>query len=240
MKKHTILLLLLCSTVACNNNSSPIPELKYDGANGDIRMIKESMYYAFERFGEPVADELQGVVITEFDNKGHQIKAGAYDADGDCYYAVERTYENNLLVSEVIRSSNNNKATNRVIERTKSHIKWALNEGTKEESTCDYYYDGLLSTRKDKNGVIENETLYNDRGQVLEERQYSNGTLSGRKEYEYDKDGNMIKETDYVKSDSMVITFTYPESDKKGNWLTRYWWDNDRVLLISIREITYR
>lgn len=103
-------------------------------------MTKESKFDAVEKFGEIVPDDLNEVVIYEYDNDGNPVKYGVYDEDGDYIFKLEQKYDNGLLVSQTSFQKYGNKtAHNVVVERKKNYIKWLNNEGREDESSSELF-----------------------------------------------------------------------------------------------------
>ena len=239
--KHLFLFLLFAIT-ACNNSGTSVPTLKFSGLRGNISIYKEYQYYAKEKFGEIVSDGLAQVMIREFDKDGRLLKHGVYDEDGDYIIKVEEIYENGLLSSEVLYQSNNKeKMVSRVAERRKDYIKWLVNEGTDDETIAENFYDGLYYKALDNDGIISFEMFFDKAGRAIEQKNYSEGKLVDHYLQEYDNNGDLIKTISHADDDSpSVTTYTYPEYDKKGNWITQYTWEDGEVLFITKREISYR
>ena len=104
------------------------------------------------------------------------------------------------------------------------------------EDWSDYDDKGNIIHYKDSKGE-EYWRYYDDKGNEIH---YKN---SDGLEYwcEYDDKNNPIKTTEYRSyGDPLVHTFTYPEFDKKGNWITQYVWEDGEVINVVKREITYR
>lgn len=246
MKKHSILLpFLLCGVVACNSNDSPIPNPTFYGElgqlNGNVVSVKTSGYEADEKFGEAIAGELLQVTIEEYDNHGNLVKMARYDDDGDCFYRLDRVFENNKLVS--IREIADNKETAYNITYTKDYVEWSCTEGVAKNTVLRKYYEGLTEKVKNTDGVVLVETIFDKKGYVLKQKQYNeNGELLLQTMNEYDKDGNKIKEA--VKDNSGAseeLVYTLVDYDKKHNWLTMYARNkNGDILAVGKREITYR
>lgn len=244
--KTTFLLLsiLLFAITACNNNETSVPQLKFGGMKGNVSMVKESEYDAIEKFGEIVPNVLRFITIYEFDKNGNEINTADYSDDGECLYKKETSYENGQL-SSITYYDNffmQSKITeNRVIAREKNHIKWLCGVGTDEEYTIDVFYKGLYSKAQDKDGILAEECFYDKNGNRIEQKLYNiEGELVSRCLCEFDKDNNLIKRTYYSNEESNVTTHSYPEYDKKGNWITQYTWIDGKVTNVIKREITYR
>lgn len=238
-----LLSILLFAITACNNNGTSIPQLKFDGMKGNVSMVKESEFGAIEKFGEIAPDYLYLVKIYEYDRNGNQTKIAEYHDDGDWKYKYERTYEDGIVVSSVfyLNGSKSKKREDRVIAREKNHIKYLCDIGTDEEHTEDDFFDGLYVKNVDKDGNLKGEYFYDNKGRLVEHKNYHDRKLNFRLLREFDKDNNVIKESVYYScGEPDITTYSYPEYDKKGNWTTRYKWNDGEVEYITKREITYR
>lgn len=96
-----MLQLFVLAITACSNNSISIPTLKFGGLRGNVSMTKESKFDAVEKFGEFFPDDLDEVIIVEYDNDVNQVKYGVNDAEGDYIFKLEQIYDDGLLVSEI-------------------------------------------------------------------------------------------------------------------------------------------
>jgi len=242
MKSKALLPLLLLALTACDDNGISIPRLEFGGLNGNVSKTKESKYDAVEKFGEIVPDDLEEVTITEYDEDGNQTKYALYDEDGDRIYKIESAYEKNQIVSEVVYLKyENQKIISRVVDRKKNYIKWLSNEGMDDESTLELIFEGLTYKGVNLDGETVFEMQYDKTGRMIDRKSYSKGEVISRTSQEFDKDGNLVKVTEYYSSDTpSVVTFSYPEFDKKDNWITRYTWEDGEVVSVTKREITYR
>ena len=237
MKIRLSFIILLFVATACSNNGTSIPELKFEGLKGNVCGFKEYRYDAVERFGEIVPGYLDGVTIYEFDNDGHLIKLGIYDDDGDCLFKRENIYENGLFVSSIMTNGNDKKTENIVVERKKNYIKWR----TDYECTTETYYDKNSCLTKDENGDIVEESVFDNKGRLIELKKYYDGEIIFRTQREYNKQGLLVKLISYYSSNnSEVLTYKYQEFDKKGNWIVQYVYEDGEIEYIVKRDITYR
>ncbi len=241
MKAKVVIPLFVCFAVACNNNEISVPTLRFDGMRGNVSVEKVSQYDVTEEFGETVPDELEQVTIVNFDDDGNLLSSSVYDKDGDCIYRVADTYENGKIVSEsYYQRYNDQKSESRVVLREKNHLRWVRKEGT-DESYSDVYYDGLSCKFFDEDGTVLTELVFDKKGHILEQKAYSDGEQYLHVVNEFNKKGSLSKTTQYYKSgDPDITTYTYTEFDRKGNWTTRLSWEDDEVVQIDKREITYR
>lgn len=242
MRNRIILLFTLLGFVCCGNNDIPVPEIMFGGLNGNVSLTKDSDYNAVEKFGEPVPTDLHSVFVTEYDKDGHEIKFCQYDEDGDFILRIENVFEEGLVVSESHELSFcEGKYSRTVVERKKNYIKWQEHTFDGSESFSECFYNGLHLTTKDDTGLVSQQTDYDKAGRELESRDYRDGMLSARTLREYDNKGNMTKMVQYQGNDEpKTTTYQYKDYDKKGNWTTKYIYDNGKLEGIIKREITYR
>lgn len=112
-----------------------------------------------------------------------------------------------------------------------------------DESSSELFYNGLSYKEVDKEGNIVTEVECDKRRRIIEQKSYSDGQIIYRILRNFDKDGNLIvATTEYQSSEepTIVTKFTYPEFDKKGNWLTQYAWEDGEVVGITKRDISYK
>ena len=242
MRIKAFILVFVFALTSCSNNSISIPVLKFDGLRGNVSMIRESKFDAVEKFGEVVPDDLNEVIIYEYDNDGNPIKYGVYDDEGDYIFKLEQKYENGLLVSQTSSQKYGNKTVHNVVaERKKNYIKWLNNEGREDESSSELFYNGLSYKAVDKDGNTLTEVKCDKRGRLIEQKSYSDGQIIYRILRDYDKDGNLTASKEYYSpNEPTIMKYTYPEFDKKGNWVTQYTWKDGEVVGITKRDISYR
>lgn len=155
---------------ACSNNSISIPTLKFGGLRGNVSMTKESKFDAVEKFGEFFPDDLDEVIIVEYDNDVNQVKYGVNDAEGDYIFKLEQIYDDGLLVSEIQKYWSKT-VRNVVVDRKKNYIKLLRNEGSEDESSSELFYNGLSYKEVDKEGNIVTE-MECDKGDGLLNRNH--------------------------------------------------------------------
>lgn len=243
MKAQSFSLALLLFTISCSNSDISVNELKFGGLKGNVSSYKEFIYDAEEKFGEVVPDDLEKVVIYEYDKDGHQIKFGMYDEDGDFIYKYEYTYEKGVLVSMAImhRYGDNKRIESRIVERNKNYIKWCHEYGTANEYTSEAFYEKNFLCVKKENGEKMLETVYDKEGREIDQKRYVDGELYSRIKNEYNDAGLLVKSIQYWSSDEGdVLTYQYVEFDKKGNWVTSHVYEDGELEAIHKREIIYR
>lgn len=241
MTPKSLLPFLLFALTACSNNG-PVQLIKFSGMKGNVKMVKEFVYGATEKFGEVVPGELDDVYIYEYDKKGNQTVYSAYNDEGVCTYKMESIFDDRVLESQIIYvKATDSKTENRVIERGEDYCKWLCDIGTDEQYTMTVYYNGEFTKSVDADGNVLTDIAYDSKGRLIDQMLYSDGELFYRLFQKFDKDNNVIKVTNFIPDGGeMVMTFSYPEYDKKGNWITQYTWIDGEVTNVTKREITYR
>lgn len=69
----------------------------------------------------------------------------------------------------------------------------------------------------------------------------SDSTVTGKVLYKYDENNNLVEESEYGKGNALQATYTYSyEFDKKTNWMRQTKKQNNTVVQIKEREITYK
>ena len=165
----------------------------------------------------------------EYDENRNIIKTIRHDDDGDTY-VYEYTYDKNGNVLKSVETYTSDSYSRReIIEYTyDSH-----NNEIKRESTHSYVSDNYNST--DTTVYVTNNT-YNTQGNLIKRVEFNSfGEVDRTYEYEYDADGNMLKNScDYSYGDSRKTEYTY---DKSGNIVKEVYTYSDNDVFTS--EYTY-
>ncbi len=75
----------------------------------------------------------------------------------------------------------------------------------------------------------KNSSMYNEKGNIIEETYYEDGILEAKTTYKYDKKGNKIEFNQYDSDGSLVFKTTY-KHDEKGNEKEKNDWNSDGSL----------
>ena len=242
MKRLLNYLLCVALFVSCNSNESSIPQVKFGGLNGNVLKLKETHYTVTQKFGEMLPDEITQISINEFDKDGNSVQLGFYKEDGSFYYKIKTEWKDGKAITETHYSDNNEEPTITlsVAERSKNYVKWTVNPGKEDESFREQFIDGLTVTSKNDKGEIETVLKYDKKGFVIEQKQIT-GSMAFRVVSELDDKGNPLKQIMYDEDgESSTRTYTYPDYDKKGNWITQVITEDGTVEEIVKREISYR
>ena len=247
MKKIVVVASLLALVGCAGSGDSSIPQLKYDGLNGDVERVRESFYEIEEKFGEAIPTELEEVVIYDFSADGHLIKQATYDEDGDFLHGFEMEWNGDKCVQS---SSNSRWQEEPVVTKFLSESNGVtLCEESANGKTTQYEEEkienGLTRTmirRENGKETMRIVCTFDKRGKMLHQHQQWDG-----KELEIrnkiDKEGllveRMMKAPEYLET----VRYQYKEFDAKGNWtkaLVVRSQDGDVEGMMALREYTYR
>ena len=236
MKKLLFLSIAFGTFISCTQG---VPSLKFDGMFGNVQSVRESKYEAVEKFGEAIPDELEEVLILEFDKKGHLLKNFVYDDEGDLIYGWEQVYDGDV----VIQSKNYNwREKEPVVTELISHDKGCYTyRFTSKDTTYSYsqnlFEDKLYRKITDTKGTSVSEIWFNKKGQFVEQKEIRNGELVFWIIRKYNEQGMLTEEElrgDYPNR----RTIKYTEFDTKGNWITAIMFDDGDAYVLK-RDIKY-
>lgn len=241
--KRFLTIVSLLTFVGCGGGDSTIPRLKFDGLNGNVERVRESIYEVEEKFGEAIPTELEEVVIYDFSSDGHLVKQATYDEDGDFLYGFETEWKDDKCVKS---SSNSRWQESPIVTRFISETNGVTfceetRDGVTKQFEEENIEKGLTRTtirREEGEEVMRIECTYDKSGRMLSQ---VNPGLEMRNEV--DKDGNiterMVKTPEYTE----VVRYQYKAFDEKGNWTKALLIksdDGDVEGVMAIREYTYR
>lgn len=247
MKSNALFAVSLLILAGCGNSSKnqlPLPLLRFGGMKGDVAKVKESTYDAVEKFGDIYPDELNQVFVTEYTSNGRPKSYAAYDYDGDWNYKYENSYEGDRCIKTVTHQRYGNTTTEMVfVEGRKNYEKWANTTDGKTTYT-EIFYEGLKQISKDEEGNTVFELEVDKEGRPIDQKNYNNGEIVYRRRCQYDAKGLLSKTTEYFSATDgrpEIHTYSYPEFDKRGNWITQHvFTDDGEATYVIKREITYR
>lgn len=236
MKKLLFLSVLFYMLTSCNQG---IPSLKFEGLNGKVQSVRESQYEAVEKFGEAIPDELEQVLILDFDKDGHLLKHFLYDDDGELMYGWEQSYDGDIVTQTKNYSWREKQPTiTELLSHDKHHYDYKF---TSKDTTYTYVANVVEEKLYRKftynNSDTEVEIWFNKNGQVLEQKQTGNGELTFWVVNKYNED-RMLTESEYRGNYPSQMSLKYKEFDSKGNWTTAIMFDGDDTYVVK-REIKY-
>ena len=236
MKKLVFFTILLLGLTSCNQG---VPTLKFEGLNGKVQSVRESRYEALEKFGEAIADELDEVLIMDFDKAGHLLRYFLYDEDGDRKYGWEHVYEGDVVVQTknyVGRAEE--PSVTELLSNGKTQFDYKYTDkDTTYTYTSNLFEDNLYRKFTYTASDTEVELWFNEKGQVLEQKQTSKGEVLYWALNKYNDD-YMLAETEYRGDYPSRISYKYTEFDSKGNWITAIMFQRGNTYLLK-REIRY-
>lgn len=236
---------VLCVLVGCAGGDASIPQLKFDGLNGNVERVRESIYEVEEKFGEAIPTDLVEVVIYDYSEDGHLIKQATYDEEGDFLYGFETKWVDDKCVES---SSNSRWQETPVVTRFLSEENGVtIYEEIKDGQTTQYEDEniekGLTRTTIRRVGgkeVMRIKSTFDKRGQMLSQFQQWDGNVLEISN-KMNEDGQLVERTMKTPEYTEIVRYQYKEFDTKGNWtkaiLVK---DEDGERVMAVREYTYR
>ncbi len=219
----TSLVLFGCSTKNAKRTS-----LTKANLTGDVQTITTSTYEVVEESGEFHKRYGPSNETATFDKKGNLIDEYPSYRSRDEAFGTESTFKFDEKGNKIVDNWYNKDGS----LLTKTIYKHDKKGNITEERS--YNGGGSLSSniiyKYDKKGNrIEINSYYND------------GSLFTKTIYKYDKKGNITEERNYDREGSLSrkSSYKYDEYDKKGNWLRRTFFANDKPRKIEERVVFY-
>lgn len=216
----------------------------------------------YDEKGNPIEYTYKGWSIhkwkLKWDDKGRVIEESVFDTDGNLKYKRTFKYDNNGNNIEREDQTAYTHDTNRFM-----YSKYVYKYDNKNNKIGWYREDNIDSS------LSPMETYkYDDNGNILEEKSFSDGVLSAIIKYDYDNNGNLIEvktnsldrdysskatinydekgneiervETGVIDKEPIKIKNTYKyEFDKNGNWIKKIEYEDGIAEMITKREIEY-
>lgn len=236
MNKLLFLSILFFMLISCNQG---IPTLRFDGLNGKVQSVRESKYEAVEKFGEAIPDELEQVLILDFDKAGHPLKHFIYDEDGELIYGWEQSYDGDeVTLTKNYGWREKEPSVTELLSCGKTHCDYKYTDkDTTYTYTTNIFEDKLYRKFTYNNSDTEVELWFNKKGQVLEQKQTKKGELIFWLVNKFNND-YLLVETEYRGSYPSQSSFKYTEFDSKGNWTTAIMFEGEDTYVLK-REIKY-
>ncbi|MCD8540815.1 MAG: hypothetical protein LRY55_14360 [Leadbetterella sp.] len=151
---------------------------------------------------EPTGDKLAEVY---FDKEKFYVYA--YDSRGllkaERSKWVYRSYsydpQSRVVSEELYEDPGMYSSSSAIAEASMNRTEWVSPENTVKSATFQYHFDEgeRLISSSDRVPDHGSEFIYGSDGRIAERRMYSSGKLAGVREYHYDSNGNMIRDTHY-------------------------------------------
>ena len=239
MRKFCLLIAITFVAVSCNSPLPSVNDLTFSGINGNVSVIKESIYSSADQNGEAVRGKLLMSSLQEFNESGRMTSEVCYDSNGEKTSEQTRTYdEDNLLCGRSEWTSPLFYTTSKVFQRKRNLAGWMKSNGdiiavrTKGHVEKEYYEDKVLlrKTRYNKDFMCVSECIHNPKdGSVTREiRNIYDGRL-------------LMEQTVTIDGEDYISTYEYRSFDPEGNWTEAVFSDGEiGENFICVREYTYR
>jgi len=217
--------------------SKEINSLKADGLNGDIKSVRQRVYWSLEKFGRIEKGKLQNMKAQDFlkvyNEDGFLIEETHYDvSDKEMTRLVISYTGKNKPEKEVFYTEGKlTSVTNYTYENNVLKQKETLDENDKLKERYEYsYYDNGLLMDEDKYGAnnqLAQKTVhtYNDSGKLFEKQYYWGGGSPYKKEtFKYDENGNSstVKTDKYQKKDPIFDgLIEYEDYNSRNDYQTK-------------------
>ena len=247
--KQWLAFLTMCFLVFACGSDDKKNDLEETNLNGKVKSVKETMYSAVEKFGEPVKDEFITQYVYYFNKDGFIKETDVFNESDELKERWKRKYDDdgNLIESNMYNSDGELEEKRKgkyddgnIIE---AYIYDKYGE-LKEKWKHEYDNDGnkIESSIYDKDGELKERWKYKyyDDGNQTESNNYNEGEeLKGSWVSKKDDDGNLIELNYYEDGELMFKTeYEYKEFDNK-NWLIRIGYEEEKATEIIEREIEY-
>lgn len=202
-------------------------------------IISERKYYSYSETHIATYDDYGKIVLSKVvDSDGETISETKieYTRDELGRVTLKKEIEDDLLSIETVYEYDDNSDDWSRCTETDYY-----DDGGKEVTVYNDNYDKLSYIEYDAEGVVvTNETYeyeYNENGDLISEKNYSDGTLIGEVKYSYDEDGNNILEETY--ENGVLVESEEYLYDQNGDWTslirTEYYSDG-RMRVINYLE----
>jgi len=242
MKKIMFILTVTIFVVGCSENN--IKKQKFLGAKGNPKTIKETIYEAFEKFGEVIEGDVDEVIRYEFDKNGNIQKLTHYNDEGDIVFSESYVFEDGECVeTKSYQKYNNIVSTSRLKNRTSKNETWERETSDGKITTSYSEYDKFTTTiitkDSENNIVSKQENTIDNKGNLVEIKVYKEEKVVYWYKTKFDDNSQEIERKMLVSYDEGVFTYKYDSFDKKGNWIKRFEYKDGEIKSLTIREIEY-
>lgn len=186
-----------------------------------------------------------------YDDNGNAIEIAAYNALGKLSARYNYKYDDNglVLVEKCYRADASFDWMKKYEYNRRGQVIEMFRDDSDDRFDCTYIYVYNQKHQlkeeivKDADRIFDKRYVFSyDRkgNRVLEESYNSRAKLYSRLQYAYDKNGNKTQMSELYSGDKSLNQHRYDYTyDKKGNWIRRVGFYNDKAQYIITREITY-
>ncbi len=253
LKVNKFYLLLLAFFISCTDNSAYVV-LDHYNLVGKVESVKEISYlvaydslsssYEVMRQTRKKNDEDDFIMYLDKEGrifskkyfiKEDTIKKVSYDYRDSNYYIKKiEDINGNIIYSHYTWEMDNTMSNftgnkdNVVLNR----CLYLLNRNNRPEKEIIYYATGDIAYKK--------EYFYKNYCMIEEQWINSNDEIFKKNTYQYNSQGNVIKEVQYLGADSIYMEWEYEyEYDSIGNWVSRIDYHSNVPAFIILRQINY-
>jgi hypothetical protein len=223
-------------------------DIAVQGLKGKVEVMSEKSY-----FPEKAKKTPSSKIVFKYDKDGNRTELSNYKPDGSLNATIKSAYDaNGNLTGEQTILGNGVVDVTSVIKTDAKGNKIEQEDtrpGVNALFNYKYYYKydekGQLVERLGYRGngvfLMKYTFKYDDKGNKTEWiHGGSDSSILGRVVYKYNEKNNLIEETEYGIDNKLKATYTYSyEFDKKGNWTRQKKMQNNNIIEIKEREITY-
>ena len=236
------------ATIVPSNAKEKIADVVVKGLKGKVEVLSESIFKA-----EP-SKKLSLKNVFKYDANGNMTELANYSSDGKLVSTIKTTYDasGNPISEETILGNGN--------VDLRSTIKADAKGNRIEQNDVKADPTGTLFNFKqfysyDEKGQLIERAVYRDNGAFFYKygfaydgsgnktewtRLTSNNAVLGKVVYKYNDKNNLIEQNEYEGASTLKSSFTFTyEYDKKGNWIRQNKLQDNQVIEIKERQITY-
>ena len=236
------------ATIVPSNAKEKIPDVVVKGLKGKVEVLSESIFKA-----EP-SKKLSSKNVFKYDANGNMTELANYSSDGKLVSTIKTTYDasGNPISEETILGNGN--------VDLRSTIKADAKGNRIEQNDVKTDPTGTLFNFKqfysyDEKGQLIERAVYRDNGAFFYKygfaydgsgnktewtRLTSSNAVLGKVVYKYNDKNNLIEQNEYEGASTLKSSFTFTyEYDKKGNWIRQNKLQDNQVIEIKERQITY-
>lgn len=251
-----MLLVLLFSAICCSTENSKDNsifggttkvDLERMNLNGNIKQIKEMEFLLLTKDSKYEKGSQVGCYdIYYFNERGNISQVNSFRSPNDGCGILIHNYNERGLKTEIrfIPSSGPEYVEERFrYDRNNKVIEKIFLPEREDQVTANYIYkDDKISTIQYSiyNSPSSTETfIYNDKGRVLEKKEFATGSLLVSYVYKYNNNGDVTEIKCFLPSGELDETRTYKyKYDSKGNWIEKVSIEDAGNRFLT-RKITY-
>ena len=218
------------------------------GLKGKVEILSESIF-------TPVpTKKLASKNVFKYDANGNMTELANYSSDGKLVSTIKTTYDaSGYPISEETILGNGNVDLRSTIKTDAKGNRIEQNDVRADPTGTLFNFKQFYSY--DEKGQLIERAVYRDNGAFFYKygftydangnktewtRLTSNNAVLGKVVYKYNDKNNLIEQNEYEGASTLKSSFTFTyEYDKKGNWIRQNKLQDNKVIEIKERQITY-